>query len=301
MPDAGSVAESLAPWLPNTTFPPPETPLRVGVSGGADSLALLALAVAAGCEVTAVHVDHGQRATSSREADAVSRAASELGAEFAAHTAAVDPGPNLEARMRAVRYAYLGPDAATGHTADDQAETVLINLLRGSGVTGLGAMQPGHRRPILALRRSDTEAICATLDWTPIDDPSNADPLFVRNRVRHELIPLLCDIAKRDVVPLLARTAQHMRSASDVLNELALDLDPTDARAVASAPLSVASVALQRWIRTATDGDHPIDAAAIVRIHAVASGEALAAEISGGTRIVRSGQRLRIEPISPDD
>ncbi len=290
VPDRTS--DRLERWLGSTTFGPGS--LRLGVSGGADSLALLALAAEVSDDVVAVHVDHGQRPESPDELAVVMAAAAAVGAEVESATVRVEPGPNLEARMRAARYEVLGPEAATGHTADDQAETVLVNLLRGSGMKGLGAMRPGPRRPILALRRSDTTAICATLGWAPVADPSNADPRHVRNRIRHELIPLLDDIAGRDVVPLLCRTADHARSVQDDVEDRAAELDPSDAIAVAAAPAPVAAAALAEWIKSTTAAEHPLDSAAIARVLAVAAGDRVAAEVSGGWRISRSGQRLSI-------
>jgi tRNA(Ile)-lysidine synthase len=162
--------------LPRCTFPPPGTPVRCGVSGGPDSLALLVLAVHAGCAVTAVHVDHGLRAGGAAEAEVVRAAAERFGAAFECRRVDVAPGPNLEARARAARHAALGPEALLGHTADDQAETVLLALLRGSGATGLGAIDPGPQHPILGLRRSETEALCRLLDLDVADDPTNTDP-----------------------------------------------------------------------------------------------------------------------------
>ncbi len=265
------------------------------MSGGADSLALMALGIAAGCTVTAVHVDHGQREGSEHEAERVRTYGEQIGAHVECATVDVEPGPNLEARMRAARYVVLGPDAATGHTMDDQAETLLINLMRGSGIRGLGAMQPGYRRPVLGLRRADTEAICADLGWEPFEDPSNTDPAFVRNRVRHELLPLLNDVAGRDVVPLLARTSDHARAVSEVVETAADDLDPTDARAVSAAPIAVAASAIQSWVRDQTSAEYPIDSASIDRVLQVANGNAVAAEVTGGFRVSRSQQRLRVE------
>jgi tRNA(Ile)-lysidine synthase len=287
----------LEAWSNRCTFPAAGTAFRCGVSGGADSLALLALATNAGCDVTAVHVDHGQRSGGGVEAASVAARAAQVGARFEAVTVDVLPGPNLEARMRAARYVALGPDAATGHTADDQAETVLINLIRGAGLVGLGAMQPGHRRPILALRRCETEAVCATLGWEPFTDPSNAETRFLRNRVRHEVLPLLNDIADRDVVPLLVRSADHAREAADLLDERVDQIDPTDARALANAPRPIAARAIQRWVRAETGDEHPIDAAAIGRVLEVASGATTAAEVHGGWRVSRSQQRLTVSAI----
>ena len=143
----------------------------------------------------------------------------------------VPPGPNLEARARAARRGALPADAMTGHTADDQAETVLLRLLRGAGGTGLAAMEPGHRHPILALRRRETEAVCRALDVTPIRDASNELPDAWRNRVRAELLPLADDIAGRDVVPIIARTADLLRADDEFLDELATAIDPTNDQA----------------------------------------------------------------------
>lgn len=284
----------LRPWIDRTTFDVGATELRLGVSGGADSLALLALASTLPQPVTVVHVDHGQRPTAASERDFVAEVCASLGAQFVVQAVSVDPGSNLEARLRAARYGVLGADAATGHTADDQAETVLINLLRGAGLRGLGAMRPGPRRPILALRRQDTDAICAEMGWKPLVDPSNDDRRFIRNRIRHELLPLLTDIAGRDVVPLLSRTADHARSGIDFIDDAAQSIDPTDARAVAAAPGAVAAAAIATWVRNSTASDHPIDTASIERIIAVASGDHVAAEVSGGWRVSRSGQRMAI-------
>lgn len=266
------------------------------MSGGADSLALLALAVTAGCDVTAVHVDHGQRDGGAEEAELVRSYAASIGATFESASISVDSGPNLEARMRAARYGVLGPEGATGHTADDQAETLLINLMRGAGLVGLGAMQPGPRRPLLSLRRADTEAVCAELGWEPVVDPSNMDRRFVRNRVRHELLPLLKDIADRDVVPLLVRSSSHAREAAAVIARKAGELDPTNAKDIAAAPTPVASIAIQEWVRWETNDEYPIDSASIARVLDVARGDALAAEVTGGWRVSRSQQRLSLSP-----
>jgi tRNA(Ile)-lysidine synthase len=254
----------------------------------------MALGVASGCRVTAIHVDHGQREGSQHEAARVESYAAEIGASFEAASIEVADGSNLEARMRAARYSVLGADAATGHTADDQAETLLINLLRGAGLVGLGAMSPGYRRPILSLRRHDTEAICALLGWTAFNDPSNEDHVFLRNRIRAEVLPLLEAVADRDVVPLLVRTADHLRSVSVVVDALASQLDPTDAKLIARTPAPIAAIAIQRWIRAETGDEHPVDSGSIERVRDVAAGHAVAAEVTGGHRVVRSQQRLEL-------
>ena len=144
---AGAWPQLVSDLVPRCSFPPPGTAFDCAVSGGPDSLALLVLAAAAGCLVTAIHVDHGLRAGSDAEAAVVARAAVLVGARFVAEKVVVGAGPNLEARARAARLASLPPGVATGHTMDDQAETILLNLLRGSGADGLAGMEPGSAAP----------------------------------------------------------------------------------------------------------------------------------------------------------
>ncbi len=203
----------------------------------------------------------------------------------------VGEGPNLEARAREARYAALPTDALTGHTADDQAETVVINLLRGAALDGLAGMRPGHRRPLLALRRHETREICTELGLTVVDDPSNDDRRFLRNRVRHDLLPALTEAAARDLVPVLARQADLLRDEGDLLDELAAALDPADARILAAAPIALARRAVRRWL--SGDG-HPPDAATVQRVLDVAAGRALACDVGGGRRVSRSHQRLTL-------
>jgi tRNA(Ile)-lysidine synthase len=286
--------------LTRCTFPPPGTPIACAVSGGPDSLALLVLAVAAGCDVTAVHVDHGLRAGSAHEADVVAAAAARLGARFEARTVAVEPGPNLEARARAARFSVLPDDVATGHTMDDQAETILVNLLRGAGADGLAGMAPGYRHPLLGLRRSETHRLCEAARMDLVDDPSNADPAFVRNRIRSELLPLCAEVAGRDPVPLLARQAGVLRDEVELLDALAAASlpDPSDARTVAGSPRPVARRALRSWLRTQsqTGAAHPPSLAEVDRVLDVATGKAVGTELSGGRRVRRTKGRLRVVP-----
>ena len=203
----------------------------------------------------------------------------------------VPPGPNLEARARAARRAVLPPDSLTGHTLDDQAETILINLMRGAGLDGLGGIRAGATKPILALRRGETRALCDFLNLAVVSDPSNTDSRFVRNRIRAEVMPLLDDIARRDAAPLLARTVDLLTDDAALLNELALAIDPTDARAVASADPRIARRAVRAWL---AGDDYPPDRATIDRVLDVARGVHRACEVGAGRRVERSGQRLRI-------
>lgn len=282
--------------LARCTFPSPGTRVTCALSGGPDSAALVALAAAADLDVHAVHVDHGHRAGSDADAAVAARIARTLGATFRCEHAHLADGSNLEARARSARRQLLGPDALTGHTADDQAETVVLALLRGSGATGLGGMRPDPRRPLLGLRRADTRSLCALLDLDPVDDPSNDDPRFRRNRVRHELLPLADSIVDRDTTPLLTRTADLLRADDDLLETLSAAIDPTVARELTNAPPPLARRAVRRWL--AVDG-YPPDAAAVERVLRVAAGIHTACEVTGVGRVRRSHQRLSIESMSP--
>lgn len=289
------MAGELPALLARCDFPPPRSELRCAVSGGADSLALLVLATSAGCRVTAVHVDHGLRPGSAAEAGIVAEAARRLGADFRSETVSVPPGANLEARARAARLGVLGPEAATGHTMDDQAETVLINLLRGAGVDGLAAMRPGRRHPLLRLRRSETHALCAEVGLRPVRDPTNEDRRFLRNRIRHELLPMCSELAGRDVVPLLARQAELMGADADILDALAGEIDAADAAALAVAPEPLARRAARRWLRG--EDAHPPDLAAVERVLAVARGVGRATDVAPARRVRRSKGRLSLEVV----
>lgn len=273
-------------------FPPPATPYRCGVSGGADSMALLILATTAGLRVTAVHVDHGLRPGSSVEAEVVASAAERFGASFESHRIELEDGPNLEARARHARRAVLGATAATAHTADDQAETVLINLLRGTGLDGLCGMVADWRHPLLALRRSETTALCAEVGVKTVVDPMNEDPRFVRVRVRHELLPLASEIAGRDLVPLLVRQAEALADDAAILEAVADLVDPEDGRALASAPTPVARRAVRQWLTE--PGQYPPSRAAVERVLEVARQVRVATELPGGRRVARTDGRLRI-------
>ena len=276
--------------LARCSFPSAGTPTTCAVSGGADSLALLVLAAEAGTQVEAVHVDHGLRPGSAEEAQVVADVAERWGAGFRSEAVAVAAGPNLEARARRARYAVLPADVLTGHTADDQAETVLLNLVRGAGLDGLRGFEP-RRRPIAALRRHETHALCVELGLQPVHDRSNDDPRFRRNRIRHEVLPLLDEVAERDVVAVLAGQADHLRADAQLLDDLAAGIDPTDARALASAPDPLAARAVRRWLRAGPE-QHPPDAATVARVLEVARGEAVACEVAGGRRVSRHQQRM---------
>jgi tRNA(Ile)-lysidine synthase len=270
------------------------------VSGGPDSTALLVLAVEAGLDVTAAHVDHGLRPGSAAEAEVVRATAERYSARFVPRAVTVEPGPNVEARARAARAGVLPRDALTGHTADDQAETVVLNLLRGAGLDGLRAMR-SERHPLLALRRTETRALCDALDLVTVDDPMNRDPAVRRVRVRHDVIPLLNEVAARDIVPIVVRQAEVLGDDAALLDELAAAIDPTDARALATAPPALARRAIRAWLRTSDAECHPPDFATVERVRDVAAGRSEATDVGRGWRVVRSRGRLSLKPPSTVD
>ena len=277
--------------LQDCNFPSSGT-LHCAVSGGADSSALLILASLTGSKVIAYHVDHGLRPNGSAERDRVAELSRRVNAGFETLILELEDGPNVEARARSARFAVLPPTVLTGHTADDQAETIILHLLRGGGLDASAGMRPEHH-PLLSLRRVDTERICELFDWEPVNDPTNVDPRFRRNRIRHEVIPLLNEIVERDVVPLLVRAGQLAEGDRDLLDELAQDIDPTDAASLVAAPLPLARRAVRRWLR----GEHPPDFASVERVLAVAQGEFVGTEVAGGRSVRRSGGILRIETL----
>lgn len=261
---------------------------------------MVALALAAGHRVEAWHVDHGLRADSAADAERVAALLSARDVTVRVVRVDVPHGPNLEERAREARYAALPDGIQVAHTADDVAETVLINLLRGTGLDGLGAMQSGigpHGRrigrPMLGLRRTEALDVCRMVGWDPLADPMNTDSRFVRVRVRQEVLPLLADVAGRDVVPLLARLASTAGGERLALDAIAAGIDPTDCAALRALDPVMARRALRAWI-TGDDGRPPSEAE-VGRVMEVVRGEVRACELAGGRRVARTAGRLRLE------
>jgi tRNA(Ile)-lysidine synthase len=201
----------------------------VALSGGPDSLALTAVA-AEMRPTTALIVDHGLQPDSVAVADRARVQAVDLGcADARVLRVAVGRRGGPEAAARSARYAALqeasgGAPVLLGHTLDDQAETVLLGLGRGSGSRSLAGMrqhQPPWCRPLLGVRRAVTHAACDELGLTPWRDPHNSDPAFTRARLRAEVLPLLEDVLGGGVAEALARTAAALREDCDALDDLA--------------------------------------------------------------------------------
>ena len=294
------------PLLDICHFPDARTSVDLAVSGGPDSTGLLLLALAAQLDVTVHHVDHHARPASGDDAAQVERICAALGVAFVRHDVTVSPGPNFESRARAERRRAMGSSVMTGHTMDDLAETVLLNMLRGAGVDGLSPMVEDPTKPLRDVRRRDLAAFVASSGYVPVHDESNDSALFWRNRVRGELVPLMSAIAERDVVPILARQAALMgdeRRWLDLLSrdDRATSLADADCRLLRSWP----TARLRRWLRVQLrdidhgDGSHPPSADEVDRALAVVRGEAVATELSGGRRLARSAQRLTLEGGSP--
>jgi len=295
---AGAVAPSpedplVDELLRRSRFPEPGTRATCAVSGGADSTALLALAIAHGLDVEVVHVDHELRDDSPVDAAHVMALARRWGVPGRVVASRVEPGGDLERRARDARRDVLPSGALMGHTADDQAETVLLRLLRGTGPEGLAAMRP-ETHPLLGLRRTETSRLCAHLRVPPRHDPTNRDPRFTRNRVRAEVLPLLHDVAERDVVPLLARLAELAAEQADLMEQLSGAIDPSDVVALRAVPAPLAVVALRRWWRLETGGAPPPDRAATERMREVVEGVRRGCDVTDGWSLCRTAGRLRL-------
>lgn len=210
----------------------------IGVSGGADSTALLSvltsLTSAYRLRLSALHVDHRLRPDSWRDAEHVQALGARLGVPVDVIPVAVSSNGSLEDAARQARYAALerhanqiGADRiALGHTADDQAETVLMRVLEGAGLRGLAGIPPTRGRiirPLLDLRRAELTAHLDAVGLGWIEDPTNRDLRFLRNRIRHDLLPLLATAHAGDLSARLARVAREARQAVDTLERVAGD------------------------------------------------------------------------------
>lgn len=240
----------------------PDSPVVVACSGGADSLALTAAAVHEAAEVHAVVVDHQLQPSSAQAASTAAKQAQALGCKRTqVVTVDVVGAGGMEAAARRARYSALrslGMPVLLGHTLDDQAETVLLGLGRGSGPRSIAGMQPWDvpwGRPLLTVRRSVTHEACAALGVTPHHDRHNDDPAFTRVRLRHEVLPLLEEVLAGGVAPALARTATQLREDGEALDAWAAELGQRslrgaelDAAALEGAPTAVRRRVLRRWL-----------------------------------------------------
>lgn len=298
----------------------------VALSGGPDSLALAAAvafeAPRAGLRAGAVVVDHGLQNGSADVAARAAQQARDLGlAPVLVERVVVAATGGPEAAARAARYAALERAASEfgaaavflAHTLDDQAETVLLGLARGSGAAslqGMAAVRGRYRRPLLGIRRATTVQACADAGLEPWTDPQNADPAFARVRVRMSVLPLLERELGPGVAEALARTAEQLREDSDALDtfadELVEDLaDHVEAGISLDVPaLTTNPPALrQRLIRLAVSSEFGV---ALSRAQTLEVAR-LVTDWHGqdsvdlpGVRVVRRGGRLHFEARGTD-
>lgn len=237
--------------------------MLVALSGGADSLALAAAAAfeahKLGIRIVSVTVDHGLQPGSADAAARAAAAAEHLGLEARVMRVGVGSDGGPEAAARDARYRALAEEAAhcdatavlLGHTLDDQAETVLLGLARGSGASSLMGMAPervdaaGLRwmRPLLGVRRNVTHAACAAQGLEPWHDPHNADDRFARVRVRRSVLPVLEEQLGPGVAEALSRTAEQLREDAEAFAEM-IDETIEDLVEHAEAGISVSASAL---------------------------------------------------------
>lgn len=284
-------------------------PLVVALSGGVDSLALTAVTAFIARQrsraARAVVVDHGLQDSSTAIAARAAEQARQLGVPAHVVRVTVSEGPDgLEAAARRARYAALTAEAEIdeaqvllAHTADDQAETVLLGLGRGSGprsIAGMKARDGRWVRPFLPLRRADTEAVCRAHELTWWEDPHNADPRFRRVRIRRELLPLMEDVLGGGAAAALARTAELVRADVDLLDALADEVYSDEVESLRALPSALRSRVLRRLVLEAGASAGELSAEHLARVDALVTAwrGQQRVELPGHVSVVRSGNRL---------
>ena len=273
-PAVAAVRSAVRPVLRSL---PTRTTVLVACSGGADSLALAGAlafeAPRAGLRAGAVTIDHGLQDGSADRARHVAGILHDLGLDPVLNRAVrVGRRGGPEGAARTARYAALDAAVAEhapavvllGHTLDDQAETVLLGLARGSGARSLAGMAhtTGYfLRPFLELDRATVRRACDLMGLVPWEDPHNHDPRFARSRVRHDALPALEKALGPGIAEALARTAGMLRSDADALDALAQELraEAADGDGLSVIPLAEAESALRTRVlhRAALDAGCP--------------------------------------------
>ncbi len=281
-------------------------PAVAAVSGGADS-AVAAWLVAQAGGGRAIHVDHGLAASPRLRAAAVGICTA-LGLDL--DVVQVVPAGRSEGLLRSARYRALwegtSPDdqVVLGHTADDQAETVVINLLRGAGIEGLAGM-PVLRgrlvRPMLAVTRSETRELATLLGLPWIDDPTNRDLRHLRNRIRLELIPHIERTLTASFSAGLVRTAASLGADRAIIeqatDQVPVEKDPNGARVEVTSLFHPGAEVAARVVRrelTRLAGGWPPDRATVARVLEVATGRRRATEVRGGVTATREAAYLHL-------
>ena len=342
-PQLNQFARSLLIEWRKLRLPTADETVVVGVSGGADSVALL-LALAElksasklSVKICVAHLDHKLRKTSASDARWVAELAAKLGFESVTGRSKVAEiaranNDNLEQAAREARYAFLERTAKrksaryvlTAHTMDDQAETVLLRLMRGSAGAGLGgmeAMRPLGKsvelvRPLLWTRRTDIENYCRLRKTEFLEDEMNNDTGFARVRVRKQLLPLMQSFNNR-IVEAISRTAAQLREDRAVLGSGSHDLlgraslDETgdeetdgetktpalDVKVLANEPPALRRRALRQWLSQARGSARRLEMVHLLAVEKLLEGTAggRTVELPGGGRVRRSKNRLQFE------
>lgn len=296
----------------------------VGVSGGADSSALLAGLHALGAahrfplDLHVAHVNHGLRgAESDRDEAFVRERARAWSLPFHGHRVppGILSGANLESRSRDLRFTFFADVAkevgaaaiAVGHTRDDQAETLLHRLARGAGPRALASMvvrrADGLVRPLLRFRRAECEAYLTERGLGHVDDRSNDDARFTRNRIRHRVLPVLREELGGDIVERLARLADDLRVEAALADEAqraqlpASPGEPLPIAAVAAAGIGAGRL-VHAWLAASGYLARREQIDALVRV-ALRGGASDGIDLFGG-RVVRDYEVLRIEEPEPE-
>ena len=289
-------------------------PLLVLLSGGADSVCLLDVAVRLGAQVSALHVNYGLRAESDADEEHCRRVCERLGVPLTVERVSLPPG-NLQSEARDLRYALAEHHAgagryATAHTSSDQAETVVYRLAVSPGrraLLGMAARRGRLVRPLLEVGREDTRAYCRErgLEW--VEDSSNNDARFARARVRGEVLPVLRDLnpaAERTIVEtsrLLADEAEVLQRAVDDAIAVLGGEAPTAAE-LRALPEGLARLVLRRLAENAAEGPHPLSRADCDAILALPGrGGSATLDLGHGLRAVAEYGRLRFtrDPDAP--
>lgn len=297
--------------------PPPEEPALIGVSGGRDSVALLHLLVARGHRLIVCHLDHEMRRESRAEARFVGKLAGRLGCECVVRRENVKARAtrmkcSIETAAREARYAFFAKVAKKrgvrrlflAHHADDQVETFLFNLLRGSGAAGLAAMRPSSMRgdleivrPLLGVWREEIDGYVAEHGLEFCEDASNADPRHTRNRVRHEIIPLLTSAFGREVRAALLRSAEILREEDAFLGalpELALANSPElSVSEIRTLPLAIQRRMLLTWLRAR--GIAEVGFEEVERVRSLLAGRVAKVNLPGARHARRRAGKLFVE------
>lgn len=284
----------------NSRLELPGGPWTVALSGGGDSAALAFLVQASDPSADCVHVDHGL-AGSPMLRQAAGDIAAALDMKLEIVEVEVGEGPSPEDQARQARYEALdrwGRALLTAHTRDDNAETVLINLVRGTGSTGLAGI-PYHRppvvyRPMLAMTRDEAREIATLADLPFRDDPMNSDPTLLRNRIRQEIIPRLQEMNPR-VVDALARAAAIMAADSNLLDEMVEHVDTSSGVAIGlliTLPRPLADRVLGRVI---TAAGVELTESRLQRAWSVVEGPAQSQDLAGGLSARRRGALVVVE------